>query len=186
MQKRAPKSRLIEKRKEKPAKKKKSLIARFFGLFKKKRNKKEQKKSDVRKIYKTIDGYFTDNSKIDKPRRVAVIDQRKDDGALAVVKIYSKKDKKGKAYVDKVVLRPKNHSSLTEDSIVGSKIHIGRKGKDGQYKAILAREMKPTNDELTKREHRKIKKYNGGKTKKNKKTAKRTLRLWKKHFKDKK
>ena len=114
------------------------------------------------------------------------MDQRKDDGALAVVKIYSKKNKKGKAYIGKLVLRPKDHSSLTEDSIVGSQIHIGRKGNDGQYKLIFAREMKPTNDKLTKKELRKIKKCGGGENKKNKKTTKRKLRRWKKHFKDKK
>lgn len=148
--------------------------------------KKKKKKSDVRKIYKTTDGYFTDNAASKKPRRVAVVDQRKDDGALAVVKIYSKKDKKGKAYIDKLVLRPKKHSSLAEDSIVGSQIHVGRKSKDGQYKAIFAREMKPTKDKLTKKEHRTVKKKGGGKTKQNKKTTKRKIKLWKKHFKGKK
>lgn len=148
--------------------------------------KKKKKKSDVRKIYKTTDGYFTDNAKIDKPRRVAVVAQRKDDGALAVAKIYSKKDKKGKAYIDKLVLRPKKHSSLTEDSIVGSQIHVGRKGKDGQYKAIFKGDFEPTKDKLTKKEHRTVKKKIGGATKKNRKTAKKKVKSWKKHFKRKK
>ena len=49
--------------------------------------KAKKTKSDVRKIYKTTDSFFTGRSDIDKTRRVAAVEQRKDDGALAVVKI---------------------------------------------------------------------------------------------------
>ena len=48
------------------------------------------KKTDVRKIYNTTDGYFNSRTDIKKPRKVAVIHQR-DDKAVAVVKIHSKK-----------------------------------------------------------------------------------------------
>jgi len=66
----------------------------FLRSKKKNASKKTAKKeSDKRKIYKTTDGYFTGDEKIKKPRRVAVVEQSKDDGALAVCKIYSKKDK---------------------------------------------------------------------------------------------
>ena len=63
----------------------------MFGR-KKKRGKRKKHKSAVRKIYKTTDGYLSGRADIKKPRRVAVIHQRKDDGALAVVKIFSKKE----------------------------------------------------------------------------------------------
>ena len=54
----------------------------MFGKDKKKSvSKKTRKKvSDKRKIYKTTDGYFTRNDKNTKPRRIAVVKQRKDDG----------------------------------------------------------------------------------------------------------
>ena len=95
-----------------PGQKKKPAASKAAGK-KKSETKPKKQKSDVRKIYKTTDGYFTRSDKNTKPRRVAVVKQRKDDGAMAVVKIYSKKDKSGKAYVEKLVLKPENHSSLT-------------------------------------------------------------------------
>ena len=48
-------------------------------------------KKDIRKIYKTTDGYFTSNEKIRKPRPIAVIHQR-DDKAVAIVKLHSAKE----------------------------------------------------------------------------------------------
>ena len=142
-------------------------------------------KSDVRKIYKTTDGYFTRSDKNTKPRRVAVVKQRKDDGAMAVVKIYSKKDKSGKAYVEKLVLKPEKHSSLTEDSIVGRRVYVGTKNKAGEYTPIFDRDFTPTNDKLTKKEHRSVMKQAGGETKQHKKTSRKLLKSWKKHFKNK-
>lgn len=147
------------------------------------KKKSGKPKSDVRKIYKTTDGYLAGNERSKKPRRVAVVKQRKDDGAMAVVKIYSKKDKSGKAYVEKLVLKPENHSSLTEDSIVGRRVYVGIKNKAGEYTPIFKGDMQSTSDALTKKEHRSVMKQAGGETKKNRKTLKKTLGAWKKHFK---
>lgn len=55
--------------------------------------KPKKNKPAVGNIYKTTDGYFNNKENVKKTRRVAVIDQRKDDGALAVVKIYGKNGK---------------------------------------------------------------------------------------------
>lgn len=138
---------------------------------------KKGKGSDVKKIYKTTDGLFTGRTDITKPRRVAAIEQRKDDGALAVVKIYSKKGRDGKLYIDKLVLKPEDHGSLTEDSIVGSKLLVGIKTKTEsgeEYKPLFERDFTETGDRLTKKEHKAIKKGI-----RNKGTAKK----WRKHFK---
>ncbi len=142
-----------------------------------------KKKTDVGKIYKTTDGFFTQNDDITKPRRVAVIKKRKDDGAVAVVKIYSAKGKKGNNYIKGVILLPEKHSSLTEPSIVGSKVYIGTKGKNGKHRPIMERDLSDTNDKLTRRERQKISRKAGGPTRKNKKTSRKKIRLWKKHFK---
>lgn len=96
------------------------------------------------------------NERSKKPCRVAVVKQCKEDGALAVLKIYSQKDKSGKSYVDQLVLKPKDHSSLTEDSIVGRHIYIASKDSEGKYKAIFGRNLKETDNKLTKKEHRTV------------------------------
>lgn len=142
------------------------------------KKKRPSKKGDVRKIYKTTDGYFTQTPNIKKKRRVAVIDQRKKDGALAVAKIYSKKGKSGKAYVNDVVLKPEKHSSLTEDSVVGSQVIIGTKGKEKKFNAIYKGDLEPTNDKLTKKEHRAVKKAVHNDTKAHRKTYKKKMRKW--------
>ena len=165
-----------------PGQKKKPAASKAAGK-KKSETKPKKQKSDVRKIYKTTDGYLAGNERSKKPRRVAVVKQRKDDGAMAVVKIYSKKDKSGKAYVEKLVLKPENHSSLTEDSIVGRRVYVGIINKAGEYTPIFNRDLKETNDKLTKKEHRSVMKQAGGETKQNRKTLKKTLGAWKKHFK---
>lgn len=141
----------------------------------------KKKKSDIRKIYKTTDGYLGGRHDIKKPRLVAVIDQRKDDGALAVVKIYSKRNKEGKAFLKKPVLKPKRHSSLTEPSIVGKKMHIGVKVNE-TYKPIVARDMKPTGDKLTFCERLLILFGVKGKTKEQKKAHKTKIKKWRRHF----
>ncbi len=143
-----------------------------------------QKKPDVRKIYKTTDGYFTGNPKIKKPRRVAVVEQRKDDKALAVVKIYSKKGKeKGKKFIKGLTLSPKKHSSLTEDSIVGHQIIFGVKRGDS-YTPIYKNDFSEVQDTLTKKEHRTIKRKAGGLNRENRKTSKKNVKRWKNHFKE--
>lgn len=152
------------------------------------KKKRRSKKGDVRKIYKTTDGYFTKNPNIKKKRRIAVIDQRRKDGALAVAKIYSKKGKSGKAYVNDVVLKPEKHSSLTEDSVVGSQVIIGTKGKGKKnYQTIQSRDLEPTGDKLTKKEHRAVKKAVHNDTRAHRKTYKKKMRKWhKQKFNDSK
>lgn len=160
------------------SKKKKPAASKAAG-----KKKSVKPKSDVRKIYKTTDGHLAGNERSKKPRRVAVVKQRKDDGAMAVVKIYSKKDKSGKAYVEKLVLKPENHSSLTEDSIVGRRVYVGTKNKSGEYTPIFKGDLQETDDKLTRREHCIVMRQAGGATKQNRKTLKKTLGAWKKHFK---
>lgn len=145
---------------------------------------RKKKETDVGKIYNTTDGYFTQNPKIKKPRRVAVIEQRKDDGALAVCKIYSKKDRKGNRFIEKVVLIPAEHIELTEDSIVGSNIIVGTKKKGSkEYTPIFKGDFEKTDDKLTPKEQKIIKKNLGGEDKQARKTNKKKIRRWKKHFK---
>lgn len=55
--------------------------------------KPTKKKTAVKQIYKTTDGYLSNKPAIKKPRNVAAIEQRKKDGAVAVVKISSKEGK---------------------------------------------------------------------------------------------
>ena len=149
----------------------------------------QMRKKDKRKIFKTTDGYFTDRADIKKPRRVAAIDQRRDDGALAVTKIYSKKDKSGKRYIDKLVLKPKDHSSLTEDSLVGNNVLIAVKVKtpDGQeeYKPIFKGELEETGDKLKIKEYVEVKRKISNDTPQHRKTYKAKMKKWHKHFKDK-
>lgn len=160
------------------AKKKVGFFTKVKKLFVKEQEKRPRKKGDVRKIYKTTDGYFTQNSNIRKKRRVAVVDQRKKDGALAVTKIYSKEGKSGKAYVENVVLKPEKHSSLTKDSIVGSQVIIGTKGKDKKFNAIYKGDLDPTGDELTKKEHRAVKKAVHSDTKEHRETYEKKMQKW--------
>ena len=91
----------------------------------------KNKRSNLRKIYKTTDGYFTSNFKIKKPRRVIVLYQR-DDGAVILARIHSKSNKNLKSFVPKFVLKSKKHKSLTEDSIVHDRLIFGRK-VDGKF-----------------------------------------------------
>ncbi|MCD8309458.1 MAG: hypothetical protein LUD19_06360 [Clostridia bacterium] len=143
---------------------------------------KRKVKSDKRKIYKTTDGYFNDKAYIKKPRRVAVVHQRKDDGAVAVVKIYSKKEKKGKAYINNLTLKPDKHSSITEDSVVGSQVNFGVKSSNNNYRAIKTRDLVDTGDKLTTGEYRKVKKGIQNDTSQHRKTYKNTVKKWKNHF----
>ena len=140
-----------------------------------------KRKKSVGKIYKTTDGYLTNHPIKKKPRRVAAIDQRVDDGALAVVKIYSKKEKDGKYRVKKLVLKPEKHKSLTVDSEVGTQVIIGYKDGD-TYRALYASDMVDTGDKLKRQELKKVKRQAGGTDKKLRQTNKRKMRRWKKHF----
>ena len=153
-----------------------------------------RRKSDVGKIYKTTDGYFTQNPAITKKRRVAVIDQRDSDGALAVTKIYSKydengKERKGKAYIDDLTLSPKKHSSLKKDSVVGTQVHIGTKKAGAKtpaeknFQPIIKRELEPTKDRLTKAELKKVQDSVHNDTPGHRATHERTMEKWHSGFK---
>lgn len=146
------------------------------------KRKKKRAINDVGKILETIDGYFNDRPDIDKSRRIAVIEQRKDDGAIAVVKIYSQKGKSGKAYIANLVLTPEEHKSLTENSIVGSQVIIGVKQKNGSFKPIFTRELTETEDELSSDELKAVKKGVHNDTPKHKRTYKDKMKRWRRHF----
>lgn len=159
-----------------------------------KRQTRARRKSDVGKIYKTTDGYFTQNPAITKKRRVAVIDQRDSDGALAVTKIYSKydengKERKGKAYIDDLTLSPKKHSSLKQDSIVGTQVHIGTKKAGAQtpaeknHRPIYKWELEKTRDKLTKAELETVQAKVKNDTPEHRATHERTMQKWRDGFK---
>lgn len=140
------------------------------------------KRSKKKKIFTTTDGFLSNNKRNKKKRRVVVVEQRKSDGALAVSKIHSKEGKDEKNCVDNLILSPNKHNSLIEDSIVETRVIFGIK-EDDAYKPIYQGDMVETNDSLSFTEFQKLKKEAGGKTKKNKKTYKNTLKRWKKRFK---
>lgn len=160
--------------KEKTPKKKQGIFKRLINRL---------RRPAVRKIYKTTDGYFNNKPKINKKRRVAVIDQRRDDKAVAVVKIFSEDGKDGKSYIANLTLTPEEHKALTKNSKVGNQVYIGVKQQDGSIKQILIRDFEDTDDKLTRKELRAVKKGIQNDTKKHRKTYKKKMRRWKKHFK---
>ena len=143
----------------------------------------KKKGTDVRKIMKTTDGYFTKNYKIKKPRTVAVVMQRKDDGALAVVKIHSAEGKGREHFMEGIVLKADKHTALTEDSVVGKHIIVGTKDANKKFSPIYARDLVDTQDKITSKERRKILKGVGGKDKKHHKSEMEKVKRWKKRFK---
>ena len=143
------------------------------------------KKSDIGKIYKTTEGFLRGNKRNKEVRRIVVIDQR-DDTAIAYSKIYSlegKEDKldEGKDFVKDLILKPEDHSSLTEDSIIGNNFKINR-NKCGTPVTIYPDELEETNDKVTSEE---LKTINDSIIKKNKykKSRKSKIKKWKNHFK---
>ena len=153
----------------------------FKNIFKPKNN---PRKPDVKQIYKTTDGYLGGDSKNKKPRHVVVVDQRVDDGALAVSKIHSKEGKKGDCHIKHLTLKPKKHESLTKPSAVEHRVIVGVKEPGTKkYKPINSRDMQKMNDKVTNCEYKKIKRGLGGKTRTNRITAKNTLAKWHDHFK---
>ncbi len=140
------------------------------------------RKKDVKKIYKTTDGLFNGRDDIKKPRPVAVVDQRKDDGALALVKLHSKKGKNNNTCVEKLVLKPTKHKALSEESIVEKTVRFGRKTDDG-IKPIYKGDLKPTKDKLTRKEYAKVKKGIRGNTAAQKAKHKAKMKKWHRHFK---
>lgn len=141
-----------------------------------------KKKKNVGKIYKTTDGIFNGRDDIKKPRPVAVVDQRKDDGAVALVKLHTRKGKDGKMYIDELVLRPEDHPSLTEETIVEKRVYIGRKTETG-HEPIFQGDLIDQSDKLTREELRKVKKGVKGGTKDQRGKYKQKMKKWHKHFK---
>ena len=138
------------------------------------------RKSDVGKIYKTTDGYFFGRSDIKKPRHIAVIHQRKDK-AVAVVKLYGKKEKKGKSYIKNIVLNPKKHKALKEDTIVGNSIILGKKINKKKM-PLYTNEFKYVQDKLSFSEYLNIRLKVNADTQQHKKTRNDTLKKWKNFF----
>lgn len=145
----------------------------------------KKKESTVRKIFKTTDGNLGGKPKIKKPRNVAAVDQRKIDGAVAVVKISSKSGKEekiGKTFIPNLDLSPNEHPALTEPSIVGRQVIIGI--KDGEsFKPIYTSDLTKTGDKLSRRELRAIRKAVHNDTKQHRKTYKKKMKKWRKGFK---
>ena len=81
-------------------------------------------------------------------------------------------------YIDKLVLKPEEHTSLTEESIVGSKVLVGVKvkTKNGEeFKPLFRGDLVDTGDRLTTKEHKAVKKGVRNKG---------TVKKWRKHFKE--
>lgn len=147
--------------------------------------RKGKKKSAVKKIFKTTDGYLNGYPRIKKPRNVAAVEQRKKDGAVALVKIYSKEGKEekiGKTFIPDLELNPEEHSALTKTSIVGRQVIVGIKDGD-TFRPIYTADLTNTDDKLTSNELRKIRKAVHNDTKQHRKTHKKKMRRWRKGFK---
>ncbi len=141
------------------------------------------------KLYLTTDGFFTNRPDIRKERMVAEVLRRNSDGAIAVVKIYSKdgkEEKIGKTFIPDLVLKPKEHPSLTKDSIVGREVFFGVKKQDGSYNAIYSADFRPSEDRLTLSELEKILSEVHNDTPQHRQTYENKRKKWENHFKDEK
>lgn len=140
----------------------------------------KKRKSAVRRIFKTTDGFLSNAPRVKKTRRVAAIEQRKKDGAMAVVKFFSKEGKEekiGKDFIPNLELSPEEHSALTETSIVGRRVIFGI--KDGtDYKLIFASDLEKTEDILSKKELKVIRKAVHNYKKEHRKAYKKKRRKW--------
>ncbi len=156
------------------------------------KKKKDNDLNDVvQQILKTTDGFLGNRPDIKKPRNVVVVEQRKDDGAIAVAKISSKQGKEekiGKNFIPDLVLDPKTHGSLTEDSIVSRQVIVGVKriDKNGQEfrQSIFPNDMTETGDKLTDEELEKVRKEVHNDDPKHRKSFIEKLRKWFNHFKE--
>lgn len=137
------------------------------------------RKKDLGKIYTTTDGYFADNKRNKKKRHVVVVDQRKD-GALAVSKLHTQKEGR-KGCIDNLVLSPRRHKALKENTVVEKRVIHGVK-RDGNYKPILRKELTGTKSRLGIFEFLRVKKGVGGSNRKDKRQYKNTRRKWHNYF----
>lgn len=155
------------------------------------RKKKDDKKnksltSVVGEIFKTTDGFFDGKPHITKPRRVTATEQRQDDGAIVVAKIMSKKNKEskiGKEYIPDLVLNPKDHPAITEESIVESRVRIGVKRKGNSKKMpIYPSDLERTGDKLSESEIKKVREGVQNDTPQHRETHNKTIKNWHNHF----
>lgn len=140
-----------------------------------------RKPKEVGKIYKTTDGYLSNNPANKKKRNVVVVEQRKKDGAVAVSKIRSKKGNNEKNYVDGLTLLPTEHKGITKPSVVETRVIFGVK-RGGKHTPIFASDIEKTRDRLTKKEMRKLNKQKGGKSTQNRRTFRKTRKKWRNGF----
>lgn len=155
------------------------------GKNKKPPEQATRKKSAVGEIFNTTDGFLTNRPHIKKPRSVAATEQRKKDGAVAVVKISSKdgkEEKIGKNFIPGLELSPEKHKALTQNSIVGRQVVFGIKDGD-TFKAIYVSDLTASGDKLTRKELRKIRKEVHNYCLKHRKAYKKKRRKWRKGFK---
>ena len=134
---------------------------------------------------KTTDGFLGDKPHIKKTRRVAVVEQREDDGAVALVRIFKKKGKRADdphAYVQELVLLPDNHSSLTEESIVEAKVILGIQTANKQKKSIYPDDLSATDDKLTDQELKHIQENVHNDKEQHRETFLNKLKRWFNHF----
>lgn len=143
-------------------------------------------KSYKRKIYKTTDGYLNNKPKIRKPRNVVVVDQR-DDKALAIVKIYSKKTHNNSNHVKKVIIKPiKSRKSIIKDSVIENKVYISRKvvtDNITKYELFYPSNFIETKESLSLFEFFKLKYFLQNNNKQQRKKYKNKIKKWKNHFK---
>ena len=99
---------------------------------------------------------------------------------MKISKLRGKEKKIGKIFIPGVILKPKKHPSLTENSIVGRETVMGVKQPDGNFKPLRTRDMQSTNDKLTILELIKIRLGVHNDQHKHRKAYKRKLRKWKK------
>jgi len=141
------------------------------------------KKTDIRKIYKTTDGYLGGKDKIKKPRLIIVIEQR-DDKAVGVVKLFSKDGKKNNSTISNVEILPnKNRKSITKVSLVGSRLHIGRKNGNN-FEPLYTMNFYDTKEKISLVELFNIKSNIQNDTKEHRRLYKSKVKRWKKHFKE--
>ena len=153
------------------------------------KNNKESLNSVVGEIFTTTDGFFNDKPRIKKKRRVAALEQRKDDGAVVVAKIMSKEGKEaniGKDYIPDLVLKPEDHPSLDKESIVERRAQFGVKRKNAPNpKPIYPDDLERTGDKLTELELQKVRKGVQNDSSQHRKTFRKTLKSWFNNFKKK-
>ena len=147
-----------------------------------------KKKNHVGKIYTTYDGITNGNKKIKKKRKVIVVDQADDD--LAISKLHEYKSDRIDYSLPNIIINPKNHPSLSKDSLVENKVFYGIKdSKESNWRTIKIDDLNKRrdgssynepNDQLTNIELIKVKQAIKKETNKSKK-KKETFRLWKKH-----